>query len=127
MTTGRVVTQAAVQDGQVSLRLDDGTTRQESHVLLGTGYRVDVARYGFLGPELLRSLHVADGYPRLGPGLESSVAGLHFLGAPAAMSFGPTMRFVVGTWYAAPALTRRILGKPQPFLSWAFPYSRVGG
>jgi len=41
------------------------------------------------------------GYPVLGRGLESTIAGLYFVGAPAAWSFGPTMRFVSGSWYAA--------------------------
>ncbi len=38
--------------------------------------------------------------------MESSVPGLHFLGAPAARSFGPLMRFVAGGWYGAESLTR---------------------
>jgi hypothetical protein len=54
-----------------------------------------------------------DGYPLLGPGFESSLPGLHFLGAPAARSFGPVSRFVSGTPYAAPALARRIAGKAR--------------
>jgi len=32
------------------------------------------------------------------------VPGLHFLGAPAALSYGPLMRFVAGTGYASAAL-----------------------
>jgi FAD-dependent urate hydroxylase len=42
--------------------------------------------------------------------MESSVPGLHFLGAPAAKSFGPIMRFVAGGWYAAQSLTRVVNG-----------------
>jgi hypothetical protein len=30
------------------------------------------------------------------------------VGAPAAWSFGPVMRFVAGGWYGAAAVTRRI-------------------
>jgi hypothetical protein len=64
---------------------------------------------------------VADGgYPVMGAGLESSVPGLHFMGAAAAYSFGPIMRFVVGTWYAAPAVARRAAGRRQPPISFAF-------
>jgi FAD-dependent urate hydroxylase len=69
---------------------------------------VDVRRYGFLAPELIQKVRCIDGYPDLIAGFESSVPGLHFLGAPAARSFGPVMRFVSGTWYAAPTLTRYI-------------------
>jgi len=48
------------------------------------------------------------GYPELGTGFESSVPGLHFIGAAAAMSFGPVMRFVSGTGYTARALTHYV-------------------
>ena len=36
---------------------------------------------------------------------------LHFLGAPSAWSYGPLMRFVAGTEFAAPTLTRAVLGR----------------
>jgi hypothetical protein len=49
-----------------------------------------------------------DGFPKLASGLESSIPGLHFLGAPSAWTFGPLMYFVAGTQYAARALTRAI-------------------
>jgi hypothetical protein len=102
------VESAARRNGHVELRLDGGGRREVDHLLLGTGYRVDVRRYGFLAPELLAGLRTADGYPVLRAGLETSVPGLHILGAPAAWSFGPIMRFVSGTWYGAAALTRAV-------------------
>jgi hypothetical protein len=106
LTTGRLVTAARAVAQQARLQLDDGTERQVDHVLLSTGYRVDVSRCSFLAPELLRSMRVVDGYPDLNAGLETSVPGLHFVGAAAARSFGPLMRFVAGTKYASPALAR---------------------
>jgi hypothetical protein len=112
---------AAVPVGEaVRLVLDDGSERIADHVLLGTGYAIDVRRYPFLAPELKTAIEVAGGYPVLGPGLESSVPRLHFVGAPAAFSFGPIMRFVIGSAYGAPALTRRVLGRRQPPASFAF-------
>jgi FAD-dependent urate hydroxylase len=118
--TGRAVAEARETNGRVRLRLEDGSEREADHVLLGTGYRVDIARYSFLSPELLQLIDKVNGYPRLSAGLESSVPGLHFLGAPAALSFGPIMRFVVGTWYAAPTLARHILGKRRLPARFAF-------
>jgi cation diffusion facilitator CzcD-associated flavoprotein CzcO len=94
--------------GQLRLTSNDGTDETFDHVLLATGYRIDIAKYKFLSPQLLKGIDRAGGYPRLKPGLESSVPGLHFLGAPAAWSFGPVLRFVSGTHYAVQALTRRI-------------------
>jgi hypothetical protein len=61
-----------------------------------------------------------EGYPVLGPGLESSLPGLYFVGAPASVSFGPTMRFVTGSLYAAPAAARQILARRHPRVAWAF-------
>jgi len=111
---------AQPSNGSVSVNLADGSARVFDHVLLATGYEIDVRSYPFLSPELAAQIDVEGGYPRLRAGFESSVPGLHFLGAPAAITFGPIMRFVVGTWYAAPSLTRRVLGRWQRPLRTAF-------
>jgi hypothetical protein len=74
---------------------------------------VDVSKYEFLAPELAQSIRCFKGYPRLREGLETSVPGLHFLGAPAAWSFGPLMQFVSGTTYASRALTGYIAANKQ--------------
>jgi Pyridine nucleotide-disulphide oxidoreductase len=117
---GRRIVSAEEQNGRVEVTLDDGERRSADHVLLGTGYRMNVREYPFLAPELARSIDVVEGYPRLRRGLESSVAGLHFTGAPAYWSFGPTMRFVVGTAYTAPAVAQGIRGRRTPAFRWAF-------
>jgi len=117
VTLGRSVVSAARANGRVVLTLDEGGTREADHVVLATGFHVDVPRYDFLAPDLVRRLGLADGSPVLGTGLESSVPGLHFVGAAAAQTFGPVMRFVIGTAYAAPAVARKILGRaPLPVM-----------
>ena len=110
MTTGRVVNSAAMTGEQVTLRLSDGTERRVDHVLLATGYRVDISRYPFLSRGLLESIRRIGGYPWLDSGFQSTVPGVHFLGAPAAWSFGPLMRFVAGADFASRAVARGILG-----------------
>lgn len=115
---GRSIVSAQLAGGKLHLRLDDGLSRDVDHVLLGTGYHVDVLRYPFLTPELSQAISRVNGFPRLTAGFESSVPGLYFLGAPAAWSFGPLMYFVVGTEYASPALARYITearGKFAPY------------
>lgn len=102
---------AAEPDGLgVRVRLDDGSSVTADHVVYGTGYQVDVTRYPFLAPELTAAVDRVGGYPVLQRGLESSVRRLHFVGAPAAWSFGPIMRFVSGGWYASRAVVRAVLG-----------------
>lgn len=120
VSLGRTVVRVQADADHVRVVVDDGTERSVDHVLLGTGYKIDITRYPFLAPALASAVRVDQGYPVLGAGLESSVAGLHFLGAAASKSFGPVMRFVVGSWYAAPALTRGVLGRPQPPISFSF-------
>jgi len=107
---GRRVVSATERDGQLQITFADGGTRTVDHLLLGTGYRVDITRYPFLTAELTARIRRARGYPLLGRGMESSVPGLHFLGAPAAWSFGPIVRFVSGGWYTSRALVRAIAG-----------------
>jgi cation diffusion facilitator CzcD-associated flavoprotein CzcO len=106
--TERFPMEALVKGLQLRVRWNDGTQHTVDHVVLGTGYRVDVARYPFLSTKVLERIDLADGYPRLDAGFETSLPGLHFLGAPAALSFGPLMRFVAGTEFASAALAQRI-------------------
>src|SRR6266568_3186436 len=107
---GRTVVSATARDGQVHVTFADGDTQTVDHMLFGTGYQVDITRYPFLTAELTARIRRAGGYPLLGRGMESSVPGLHFLGAPAAWSFGPIARFVSGGWYTCRALVRTVAG-----------------
>lgn len=105
VTAGRIVVEARALGDEVRMKLDDGSERSAHHVLLGTGYDVDVSRYEFMTPDLLKKLKVFGGYPVLSNGFCSSIPGLHFIGAAAARSFGPLMRFVTGTKFTSRELT----------------------
>ena len=112
--TNALVDQVRIEGERLHLRLSDEDERIVDHVVLGTGYQVNLALYPFLPPEVLRRLDLVHGYPRLDAGLESSLSGLHFLGAPAAWSFGPLMKFVAGTEFSSNALRERILETSGP-------------
>lgn len=105
----------------LQVKFADGDERTVDHLLMGTGYRVDIARYPFLAPALLAQVQRVNGYPVLRLGMESSVPGLYFAGAPAAWSFGPTMRFVSGGWYAGRALAQSGTGGRRPGRAGARP------
>jgi hypothetical protein len=108
ITFGRKVVSATSLASALRLVLSDGTDRVVDHVLLATGYRVDASKCEYLPQRLRSRLQTVNGYPILRRGLESSIAGLHFLGKPAAWSFGPLLGFVSGTEFAAKELVRSI-------------------
>ncbi|HEY8300998.1 MAG TPA: NAD(P)-binding domain-containing protein [Jatrophihabitans sp.] len=95
---------------RVKVTLSDGSVDLVDHVVTATGYRVDLSKYRFLDPAVVDAIRCPDGYPRLTAGFETSVAGLHVIGAPAARRHGPLMRFVAGSDFAARAVTRGITG-----------------
>ncbi|KOG22172.1 MULTISPECIES: FAD-dependent oxidoreductase [Streptomyces] len=111
---GRRVASAQRRDdeGTVRLELADTTGRAAEsldvdHVLTATGYRVDVDRLDLLEPTLRQAVRTLPGGPPvLSAGFESSVPGLYFTSLAAAPTFGPVLRFVCGTDFAA----RRVAG-----------------
>ena len=115
--TGREVAEAHPGPDGIRLRLTGPgggpTELTVDHVLAATGYTIDIEATRFLSPELRAALVRVPGThgPRLSSGFESSVPGLYFTGNLSAPAFGPMMRFVVGTRYAAsriaPAAARR--------------------
>lgn len=106
---GRYAVEANIVGSRVQLKLDDGSVSMADHVLLGTGYTVDISRFPFISPQLLSRVSRLDGYPDLRTGFESSVDGLYFLGATAARTYGPLLYFVTGTEFAARELTRHVI------------------
>jgi FAD-dependent urate hydroxylase len=108
ITLGCSVSEANVRGDEIALKLDDGSERHVDHVVLGTGYQVDLSRYEFLPQSLTRDIEQFDGYPKLTKGFRSSVPKLHFIGATAARSFGPLLYFVAGTEFASRELTANL-------------------
>ena len=108
ITTDCTAISTEVRGDRISVKLSDGTERLVDHVIVGTGYRVDVRRYNFLSPAIQNSLMTVSGSPVLARGFESSVPGLHFVGKPAGWSFGPVLNFISGTHFAGAELTRAL-------------------
>jgi FAD-dependent urate hydroxylase len=110
VVAGERVHSAVVAGERIALMLDHGTAVFD-HVLLGTGYKIDIAKLGILDAGLSAAIACRDGAPVLGTGFESSVPGLHFVGASAVASYGPLMRFIAGAGFAGRELTKRVLGR----------------
>jgi cation diffusion facilitator CzcD-associated flavoprotein CzcO len=118
---GRTILGARQSGASITLRLDTGM-RGFDHVLLATGYKIDIAKLGILAPELLAAIATDDGSPALAGGYESSVPGLHFVGAAAVASYGPLLRFVWGAGAAARTVTRFVCAnRTGPVYGWSTP------
>jgi cation diffusion facilitator CzcD-associated flavoprotein CzcO len=97
---------AELHDGRVTLAVrgpDGARTLTCDHVVSATGYRVDVERLNWL-TSLAPVIDTVEKTPILTDNFESSIQGLYFVGPAAANSFGPLMRFMVGSEFAAPRL-----------------------
>jgi FAD-dependent urate hydroxylase len=106
---GRTILGARVDRNRIAIEFDNGVHSYD-HAVLGTGYRIDLTRLGIFAPRLLDSIVRTDGSPILGPGMESSIRKLHFVGSYAVRSFGPLLRFVAGVPYAARAVMDAVTG-----------------
>jgi FAD-dependent urate hydroxylase len=97
--------------GELAVQLDNGAAFPVDHVILATGYRVDVSKIPYLSPlSILPELAVADGYPVLDEEFQSSIPGLFFTGLPSTRDFGPFFGFVAGCGAAAKIIGERLAG-----------------
>lgn len=95
------------------LRTDNGVEKKlpVQHVVCATGYRVDLENLTFLDPAIRGRISTVGGMPKLTRNFESSVPGLYFAGIAAAATFGPLMRFVFGTGFAAPRIASHLVSR----------------
>jgi cation diffusion facilitator CzcD-associated flavoprotein CzcO len=109
---GMTIENVSARDGgvELALRSADGSETRVSteHVIAATGYKASVARLPFIDASLRQRIELADEAPQLDTSFQSSVPGLYFVGAAAANSFGPLLRFAFGAKYAAKRLARKL-------------------
>jgi cation diffusion facilitator CzcD-associated flavoprotein CzcO len=74
---------------------------EADHVIAATGYRAAVSKLTFIDASLQSRIRRAAEAPVTNRHFESSVSGLYFVGAAAANSFGPLLRFAYGAKFAA--------------------------
>lgn len=93
-------------DGEVALAFSNGETLRVNHVILGTGFLMDIKKLPMLHPSLIDTIETYQGAPVLSNRFETNIPGLYFVGFSSVSSCGPLFRFVVGTDAAA----RRVAG-----------------
>lgn len=93
-----VLTQPGREDRQVEV----------DHVIAATGYKATLSRLTFIDKSVQSQLRKVEEAPILNRHFESSVSGLYFVGAAAAYSFGPLLRFAYGAKFAARRVAARL-------------------
>ncbi len=103
---------ATLKNSHVALRLAgaDGKTSEVKvdHIIAATGFQTNISRLGFLDEPVKRKIATHHGAPLLSKNFESSLPGLYFVGMPSAPTFGPVMRFAVGSRFTADRLSRHL-------------------
>ena len=103
---------AEVRNGCVQLHLRDQASSTKvmsaDHLIAATGYRVDLRRLAFLGPELLKGLRSVEHTPVLSSHFQASIPGLYFIGAASANTFGPLARFAYGAGFTSRRLSAHL-------------------
>jgi hypothetical protein len=106
------IQRASIEGEHVTLDVvgGDGSerTHQFDHVVSATGYKVDLERLPFLGPDLRARISCLDGYPVVSAHFESSVPGLYFAGLTTGISFGPLVRFAYGAKLTSRRISRHV-------------------
>jgi len=108
---GSTLVDARLAGDQVALTVRQGADERElraDRVIAATGFRIDLGRIDYLDPALSASIEREGVAPRLDRRYQTSVPGLHIVGAASAPTFGPVMRFMFGAKHAAPTLARSL-------------------
>jgi thioredoxin reductase len=108
--TGHQVRKAVPEGNGIQLLVEgpEQSVLTVDHVIAGTGFRIDLARLSFLPEGLRARIATVNRYPVVSRAGESSVPGLYFVGAPTAVSIGPSARFIAGTHTMAANLARAV-------------------
>jgi NADPH-dependent 2,4-dienoyl-CoA reductase/sulfur reductase-like enzyme len=112
MHLGAAIAGADSVDGKARLVLRrsgrEDSRVEADHVIAATGYKTAVSRLAFIDESLQSRVRTVDEAPILDRRFESSVPGLYFVGAAAANSFGPLLRFAYGAKFAAERVAARL-------------------
>jgi hypothetical protein len=95
--------------GEVATKMDNGQEIAVNHIILATGYKVNIAR---VQSNILAGLRTRDGFPELREDFESSIPGLFITSLPAGQQFGPFFGFTIAVRTSARLIGEAIVRRP---------------
>ncbi|MDQ6418362.1 NAD(P)-binding domain-containing protein [Paenibacillus sp. LHD-117] len=93
------IDKAFVTDNKLHLQLSNGNVAAADHVIVASGFKIDLERLAFLDNSMKSDIVREEGYnqfPKLNRHFESNLKGLYFAGPLTSHSHGPTFRFILG-------------------------------
>jgi cation diffusion facilitator CzcD-associated flavoprotein CzcO len=96
-------------DGKLDVVMDNGQSLVIDHVILATGYQVNMNQVPFIGGNIRAKLNLNNGYPALDNRLQSSIERLFITSLPAMQDFGPFFAFTVAVKVSAKIIARALL------------------
>lgn len=98
------------ESGELLATLTNGKTLNVDHLVLATGYKVNIAQLPILAAgNLLERLETRNGFPVLDDHFETSVPGLFITSMPAGQDFGPFFGFTISVRTSAKLICERLL------------------
>jgi len=98
---------SATTNGELGVQLDNGQHLTVDHVVLATGYKVNMNQVPFVAAgNISATLELDGGFPVLDNQLQSSIPGLFITSLPATQDFGPFFAFTVAVKVSA-----QVIGK----------------
>jgi FAD-dependent urate hydroxylase len=108
---GQTVVKMHAVNEHADVAISDGTVVRADHVILGTGYTVNIRKLTMIHPSLRADIMTDMAVPILSRWFESSVPGLYFVGLASTRAFGPLYRFVAGCGATARRVTSSAASK----------------
>lgn len=96
-------------NGELEAVLGNGETITIDHVVLATGYKIDITRLPILSPNLMEQLKTRNGFPVLDDHFETAIPGLFITSMPAMQDFGPFFGFTISVRTSAKLICQRLL------------------
>ena len=98
-------------NGDVAVNLDKGQTLIVDHIILATGYKVEIGQVPFLAQgNILGKLNIKDGFPVLDNHFQTNIPGLFVTSMAATQEFGPFFAFTISVRTSAKLICQAITG-----------------
>jgi hypothetical protein len=98
--------------GDVAVKVDNGQTLLVDHLILATGFEVQIQRVPFLGQgNILPKLDIKNGFPLLDERFRTNLPGLFITSMAATQNFGPFFAFTLAARTSAKLIGQAIAGR----------------